>query len=149
MQAIFTTLLFQVFATVLVLDVLKTLFLGTATSLKRHSLKQYMVPEDADWHGGEAVAVDGPDVRRRFGAHRNNLENLLPFFIVGSLYLASGASATAGIVYFTLFFMGRSIHTIAYLSVMPKLRRNMYTLAWLSTIATGVHALSAILSAGM
>ena len=148
MEHIFATTLFQVFAAVLVVDVLKTLFLGTATSLKRHSLKQYMVPEDADWHGGEALVVDGPDVRRRFGAHRNNLENLLPFFIVGSLYLASGASATAGIVYFTLFIVGRSVHTVAYLSVMPKLRRNMYTLAWLSMIVTGVHALTAILAMG-
>ena len=75
------TALFAVFSTVLVLETLKTLVLGTATSLTRKKLQKYINAEDAKWLGGDAVESDHPDAARVFRAQRNNLENLLPFFI--------------------------------------------------------------------
>ena len=140
------TPLFAVFASVLVLETLKTLFLGTATAFTRGRLKKFLNQEDAGWLGGEAVEIDDPRPARLMRAHRNNLENLLPFFIVGSLFVASGANAVAGMAYFTLFFLGRAAHTFAYLNMHAKLRRNAYSLAWLAIIATAVHALISILS---
>lgn len=137
--------LFAVFTVVLVLESIKTLFLGTATAYSRTAPKQFLNKEDADWLGGEAVTVDHPVPARFMRAHRNNLENLLPFFILGWLFGVSGANASAGLVYFVAFFLARSTHTFAYLSKRPMLRRNAYVVAWLALIVMGGHAAYAIL----
>ncbi len=131
---------FAVFTIVLVLEALKTLFLGTATALTRGRLQKFVNQEDANWLGGEAVEIDHPDVARVIRAQRNNIENLLPFFIAGSLYLVSGASALVGMTYFVAFFVGRTAHTFAYLGKRAMLRRNTYSVAWLSIVAMSLHA---------
>ncbi len=135
------TPLFVVFAIVLILESLKSLFLGTVTAIKRGELKQFLNKEDADWLGGESLAIDHPDSARIFRAHRNNIENLLPFAILGLLYVSIGGDRYMGIGYFVTFFVGRVGHTYAYLNARPMLRRNMYTLGWLSLIALSVHLL--------
>jgi len=138
--------LFLVFAVVLILETLKTLGLGTATALRRQKTSRYINPEDAKWLGGEAVEVDHPDAARMFRAQRNNLENLVPFSLLGILYIIIGANLYAGIVYFTLFFMGRIAHTYAYLSEKPKFRRDAYSLGWLSCVLMSIHILIALAS---
>lgn len=139
MNQIIGTPLFTVFALVLIAESLKTLFLGTATAYTRGRLKLFLNQEDADWLGGRAVDVEHPTPGRLFRAHRNNLENLLPFIALGGLYAVSGASATAGMVYFIGFFVARAGHTVAYLGKRATLRRNCYSLAWLLLILTGLH----------
>lgn len=140
MNDVLHTPLFAVFTVVLVLEILKTLFLGTATALTRGRLQKFINKEDADWLGGEAVEFDHPDAARVFRAQRNNLENLLPFFIAGCLYLLSGANTLVGMGYFVAFFIGRTLHTYAYLGERAMLRRNTYSLAWLAIIAMSLHA---------
>lgn len=140
MHQIIGTPVFTVFALVLIAESLKTLLLGTATAYTRGQLKLFLNQEDADWLGGSAVEVEHPGPARLFRAHRNNLENLVPFLAIGGTYLASGASAAAGMVYFAGFFIARSVHTVAYLGKRPALRRNSYSLAWLLLILTGLHA---------
>ena len=130
---------FAAFAAVLIVEVLKTLFLGMATPLARLKHKAWINQEDADWLGGKVVELDHPDAARRLRVHRNNLENLVPFFIVGCLFLWSGASATLGLVYFGAFLLGRLAHTYAYLGKKAMLRRNAYTLGFVSVVAMGVH----------
>ena len=140
MNDVLNTPLFAVFTVVLVLETLKTLILGTATVLTRGKLRIFNNQEDADWLGGEAVEIDHPDAARVFRAHRNNLENLLPFFVAGWLYLSSGASPFVGMAYFVAFFIGRSLHTYAYLGKRAMMRRNAYSLAWLAIVAMSLHA---------
>ncbi len=140
MNEILTTPLFVVFTAVLVVETLKTLFLGTATALRRRRLGKFINQEDADLLGGEAVEIDHPDAARIFRAQRNKLENLLPFFISGCLYLVSGANALVGIGYFVAFSVGRTLHTYAYLGRRAMMRRNMYSLGWLAIIAMSLHA---------
>lgn len=146
MSGVLNTPLFAVFAAVLIVESLKTLILGSATAFSRLGPKQFLNPEDAKWLGGEAVSVDHPTPARFMRAHRNNLENLLPFSILGALFLMSGASSAAGMVYFGSFFIARVGHTFAYLSKRPALRRNVYSIAWLAMIAMGIHAAVVILS---
>lgn len=140
MEHLVYTPLFALFAIVLILETVKTLFLGTATAVARGRLKTFINQEDADWLGGDAVAVDHPDAARIFRAQRNSLENLLPFLIAGGLYLLSGANAVTGMGYFVAFFVGRTLHTYAYLGKRAMMRRNAYSLAWLAVIAMSVHA---------
>jgi len=146
MNDILSTQLFAVFSIVLIAETLKTLFLGTATALSRLGPMQFLNQEDADWLGGKAVELDHPTPARIMRAHRNNLENLLPFFIVSSIFVLSNSNSTAGIIYFSTFFIARLAHTFAYIRKMPMLRRNMYSLAWLAIIVTGLHAGFSIVS---
>ena len=60
------------------------------------------------------------------------------------MYLASGASAGAGIAYCGVFLLARLAHTFAYLSRQPRLRRDAFTLAWLTNSAMGAHGLWAL-----
>lgn len=132
--------LLSVFAVVCALLVLKAQFLGAATAATRGRLKKFINPEDAVWLGGEHVNPDDERVQRIFRAHRNDLENLLPFFVGGTLYILSGAATTAGAAYFGVFLLARYAHTFAYLKQKARLRRDAYTLGWLVTIVISIHA---------
>ena len=132
--------LLAIFAVVCALLVLKAQILGAVTAATRLKLKKFNNQEDAAWLDGEHVNPDDERVQRIFRAHRNDLENLLPFFMGGTLYLVTGAPTTAGAAYFSLFLLARYAHSYAYLNQRPKLRRNAYTLAWLVTIVMSIHA---------
>jgi prostaglandin-E synthase 1 len=132
--------LLAVFSVVCALLVLKAQVLGAATAATRGKLKKFINPEDAAWLGGEHVNPDDERVQRLFRAHRNDLENLLPFFAGGALYILSGATATAGVTYFVVFLLARYAHTFAYLKRKARLRRDAFTVGWLITIVLSLHA---------
>jgi glutathione S-transferase len=132
------------FAAALVLLVYKAQILGAATAATRGKLGQFITQEDAEWLGGEYAFPDAPEVRRLGRMHMNDLEALVPFLIVGSLYLVSGASQTAGLVYFSLFPLVRLVHSFAYATRRPRLRRDAFATGWLINFVIGGHALWAI-----
>ncbi|MGG2362828.1 MAPEG family protein, partial [Salmonella enterica] len=74
---------------------LKALLLGTATAAMRGKHKRFINAEDAVWLGGEAVGLDTDPGARIGRSHRNDLENLLLFAILASIYLALGGPAVA------------------------------------------------------
>jgi uncharacterized MAPEG superfamily protein len=129
------------FATVLVLLAFKAQVLAAATAATRGKLKKFATEEDAAWLGGVYSNPDDERVQRIFRAHRNDLEALVPFAIVGSVFVLSGASAVAGIAYCAVFLAARLAHTAAYLGKRPRLRRDAFTVAWLVNFAMGSHAL--------
>lgn len=141
--------LWSAFAVVCALLVLKAQVLGAATAATRGKLKKFINPEDAAWLGGERVNPDDERVQRIFRAHRNDLENLLPFFVGGTLYVLSGAGTTAGAAYFGAFLLARYAHTFAYLRQEARLRRNAFTLGWLVTVVMSLHAAWASLASAL
>lgn len=132
---------FAVFVVVLVIESIKALLLGAATAFNRGKIGKYLNQEDADWLGGDAVVNDDPGPGRLFRAHRNTLENLVPFLVLGMVYLAVGANSTIGIVYFAGFLLSRLAHTYAYLNRRPMMRRNAYTTGWIIQLAMAIHVL--------
>lgn len=140
MSSLSSSALLAVFAVVCALLVLKAQVLGAATAATRGKLKKFINPEDAMWLGGEHVNPDDEQVQRIFRAHRNDLENLLPFFVGGTIYILGGAATTAGAAYFGVFLLARYAHTFAYLKQKARLRRNAFTLGWLVTIVMSIHA---------
>ncbi|RYC14007.1 MAPEG family protein [Ciceribacter ferrooxidans] len=119
---------------------LKALVLGAATAATRGRIKQFINAEDAAWLKGTHVELDSEAVARIGRAHRNDLENLLVFAIAGAIYLAAGASEIAGIIYSGFYVVARLLHTFAYLSGRPLLRRNAYTLGFFVIAVMAVHA---------
>ncbi len=139
-------MLFTVFGLVTLALSLKALMLGVATAATRGRLKQFLNAEDAQWLGGAHVNPDPEQVARIGRAHRNDLENLLLFAICGALYVVSGASQLAGLAYCGLFLLARLLHTFAYLTRRPLLRRNAYTLGFLVIAVMSVHGAGALIS---
>jgi len=133
-------LLFTVFGLVVLTLGLKALMLGAATAATRGRVKQFINAEDAEWLKGAHVNPDVEPVARIGRAHRNDLENLLLFATSGTLYVASGASQLAGLIYCGLFLAARLLHTLAYLSGWARFRRSAYTLGFLVIAAMSVHA---------
>ncbi len=141
---IFNTPLLTVFGLVTLALGLKALLLGAATAATRGRLKQFLNAEDAAWLKGAHVDPDPEAVARIGRAHRNDIENLVLFAIAGGLYVAVGASPLAGLVYCGLFLLARALHTFAYLTARPLLRRNTYTLGFLVIAVMSVHAAVAL-----
>lgn len=141
--------LFMLFSIILIVESIKTLFLGTTAAFNRKIVGHFLNEEDATLLGGKAVEIDHATPGRFFRAQRNNIENLLPFLILGSLYLISGASMLSGAIYFSVFFLARLAHTFAYINKRPLLRRNTYATAWLAQIVIGIHAGAVIVQNGL
>lgn len=134
------SVLLEIFGLTTIALALKALFLGTFTAATRGKLKSFLNVEDAAWLDGAHVNPD-PEAVARFGrAHRNDLENLLPFFVCGAFYVVSGGPLWIGAFYCGAFLIGRVLHTIAYLCARPKLRRNAYTIGFLVIAIMAVHA---------
>ena len=140
MSGLSSNVAMAIFAVVCALLVIKAQALGAATAATRGKLKKFMNQEDAAWLGGEHVTPDDDRVQRIFRAHRNDLENLLPFVIGGALYLHSGTAPTVGAAYFFGFLLARYAHTYAYLQRKARMRRDAFTVGWLVTIAMSIHA---------
>jgi glutathione S-transferase len=119
---------------------LKALFLGAATASKRGKLKSFLNAEDAVWLGGAHVRPDPEEVGRLGRAHRNDLENLLPFFACGLLYVVFDGMAIIGDVYCAAFLISRVVHTMAYLAERPMARRNAYTVGFAVIAIMALHS---------
>ncbi len=65
---------------------------------------------------GAAVTLDTPPgVARVLRAHRNALDNIVPFLILGLLYVLLGATTRMAWIMFGGFTAARFLHTLAYL----------------------------------
>ena len=61
--------------------------------------------------------------------HQNDLENVVPFVLVGLLYSLTGPDAATAITYFRVFAASRLCHTVAYVLPLPQPSR---ALSWLT-----------------
>lgn len=92
---------------------------------------------------GATPKFDDPDVERVRRAHRNDLENILPFFTVGLLYMLTNPEPFIAINLFRAVAVARIIHTLVYaVVVIPQPARG---LSW--GIAYGATAYMAVKTA--
>ena len=74
---------------------LKTMASGVYTSSIRLRRHVYISPEDYEMQGQPVAQQADPDVERARRIHQNDLENGLPFFVIGFVYALTGPGATA------------------------------------------------------
>ncbi|KFB40178.1 AGAP000163-PA-like protein [Anopheles sinensis] len=93
----------------------KMLFMSPLTSLTRVRKMAFANPEDASAVSRKLKPkLDDPDVERVRRAHQNDLENILPFFAIGFLYLLTNPAPFLAINLFRLVAASRIIHTLVY-----------------------------------
>jgi uncharacterized MAPEG superfamily protein len=111
--------LYGVCAAVLVLKMWLT---GNGTGLLRVRKGVFISPEDYAVTGRPAATAPDEQVERVRRAHRNDLENILPFLVVGFLLAASGASYGLLWWLFVPFTLARVLHTVFYAAAMQPWR---------------------------
>merc|ERR1712130_985288 len=60
------------------------------------------------------------DVERVRRAHLNDMENILPFFCLGLLYIFTNPALSTAVLVFRIFAACRITHSIVYLLVIPQ-----------------------------
>jgi glutathione S-transferase len=116
---------------------LKTMAVGTYTSTLRIRKRVYISPEDYEMQGHTPAAAADADVERARRIHQNDLENHLPFALVGLVYALTGPSSLGLWLCFAGFPLARILHSIAYARALMPHRTIAFTygyfvLLWMS-----------------
>jgi uncharacterized MAPEG superfamily protein len=122
---------------------LQILVLALLTGLARLRGGIWVNPEDAEAFKGEKVAADHPDVVRANRSHMNTLENAVPFFVVGWLYVLTGATRTGATTYFATFVAARILHSIAYALGIQPWRSIAFFIGVFAIVGMAVHVIRA------
>ncbi|KAK6184276.1 hypothetical protein SNE40_002042 [Patella caerulea] len=100
---------------------LKTLAMGPVTLYYRVRNKAYCNKEDTVWVGekGAKPVLDDEDVERSRRCHLNDLENIVPYFMIGIVYIAARPKPSTALWHFRIFTASRFFFTLAYMIPLP------------------------------
>ncbi|KAI2665457.1 Microsomal glutathione S-transferase 1 [Labeo rohita] len=116
---------FLAFSTYATIVVLKMMLMSFMTSYFRMTKKAFSNPEDTNLSAKASedrkklVRVD-PDVERVRRCHLNDLENIVPFVVIGLLYALTGPDLSTALLHFRVFVGSRFVHTVAYVMAVPQ-----------------------------
>jgi uncharacterized MAPEG superfamily protein len=88
-------------------------------------------PEDK---GQKVVESDPPEVARVLRAHRNAADNILPFAVLGLLYVLWGGSPLTTAIFCGVFVAARVGHSLAYLNEKQPWRTILFSVGGLDTL---------------
>ncbi|XP_069376215.1 microsomal glutathione S-transferase 1 isoform X1 [Paralichthys olivaceus] len=87
-----------------------------------------------------------PDVERVRRSHQNDLENIVPFVVIGLLYALTAPELSAALLHFRIFAGARIFHTVAYVCALPQPSRGLgFMLGLLVTFSMAYRVLSTVL----
>jgi len=124
--------------------VIKVLAMVPLTGRQRFRKNVFVAEEDIRAFGkGKEPKYDDPDVERVRRAHRNDLENVLPWFIITYLWLGTGPSLWLAKMLIRTFVLARIAHTISYVIIPQQPTRAI--VFFVGFVITGYQALSTLL----
>ncbi len=136
---------FQAYALSSTLVAVQMILLAFYTGAVRGKSKQFINPEDSIVNKGKLAEHEHPDVSRVQRAHANALENAVPFFVVGALYVATGASKTGAQAYCYTFLAARVLHSIVYIGGRQPFRTILFMVGALATLGMAYHVIRAVI----
>ena len=73
------------------------------------------------------------------------MENIFPFLFLGAIYSLIGPSLPVARLHFLVFFLGRMLHSVAYLLALRAPTRSLaYTVAQIPCVSMAVQILMAV-----
>jgi prostaglandin-E synthase 1 len=97
--------------------------------------KTKTTPNKEDSKGGASlVESEPPEVARVLRAHKNAMANIVPFAILGLVYVLAGGNATVAVAVFGVFTFARLAHSFAYLGGKQPWRSIWFGLGGLATL---------------
>jgi len=145
MQSMMDDPAFKLYAIASTIVALHMILLALWTGRVRARYRTFTNPEDARWREAGHAEVDHAEVARVKRAHQNAVENAVPFFAVGFLYAASGATRNGALAYFSTFATARVLHSIFYLRGRQPFRTLMFGLGVLAILGMALHVVRAAL----
>ncbi|MFT4569442.1 MAG: putative MAPEG superfamily protein [Hyphomicrobiaceae bacterium] len=136
---------FSLYAICSLVLALKMLALGAGTGVVRIVRGNYISPEDYSTFGTTPAAAPDPLIERLRRAHQNDLENIIPFFVIGALYALSGPSYNTAWWLFTTFTAFRVLHTITYAAGLQPWRTIVFEGANIANFILAFLALASLL----
>ncbi|XP_032402140.1 microsomal glutathione S-transferase 1.2 [Xiphophorus hellerii] len=139
---------FQAFVTHAAIVTLKMMLMGPVTSYFRYTRGSFSNEEDVARKSDDEkkkLLRSHPDVERAQRCHRNDLENIIPFFFIGLLYALSGPDLSSALIHFRVFTASRIFHSFAYILAFPQPSRGLsYMLGMLTTLSMAYNLLSKV-----
>lgn len=123
--------------TILILS-LDMLFLWAYSGAVRGKAKATPNQEDARG-ANKLIEIEPPEVARVLRAHANAMANIVPFAILGLVYVLAGAPVMTAAIVFGVFAFARIAHAFAYLGGKQPWR----------SISFGVGALATLVLMGL
>jgi uncharacterized membrane protein YecN with MAPEG domain len=137
----FATPALQAWAAASLVVILKMMGVGVYTSVLRLRHRVYISPEDYAMQGHPAAEGPDEDVERARRIHRNDLENVLPFVLVGLVYALCEPSSVGLRVCFVGFPVVRILHTFFYARALMPHRTIAFSLGFFITLWMAVASL--------
>uniref|UniRef100_A0A8C2F871 Microsomal glutathione S-transferase 1 n=1 Tax=Cyprinus carpio TaxID=7962 RepID=A0A8C2F871_CYPCA len=104
---------FLAFSTYATIVVLKMMLMSLMTSYFRLTKQNFSVECDGKH-------INGFMTRSLGECHLNDLENIVPFVVIGLLYALTGPDLSMALLHFRVFVGSRFIHTVAYVMALPQ-----------------------------
>ena len=136
MQTLAANPSFAIYALSIVVLSLNVLGLWGYSGGVRAKTKTTMNPEDARTtaKGADVVAADPPEVARVLRAHRNAVDNILPFALIGFLFVAFGGSPLMTAIFCGTFTAFRLVHSLSYLAAKQPWRTLSFVVSSAATV---------------
>ena len=128
----------RVFAGCCVVVCLELAALAFATPIVRAKRNVWLNEEDAKRFNGAVADVEHADVARLTRVHRNQLENFVPFFALGLLWIAVGGAPRLSVPVFIAFTVARVAHALFFLLRMGRARTAAHTVSWLALVILAI-----------
>ncbi|CAF0989569.1 unnamed protein product [Adineta steineri] len=125
-------------------SIAKMMCMGAFTLTKRFSQDAFANPEDLTLarHHSSVVTTNDPDVERVRRNHLNDIENIVPFVLVGFFYVATNPNRDIAYWHFRIFFISRLIHTVCYQMPLPQPGRFLAcAVGYLTTLSMALQVL--------
>ncbi|XP_060083342.1 microsomal glutathione S-transferase 1-like [Ylistrum balloti] len=91
---------------------------------------------------GQTTIFNDIVVERTRRCHQNDVENVIPFVLVGVLYVLTEPDPWWAAFHFRMFTFCRICHTLAYLFAIPQpARASMFGFGWFTVASMGVSVL--------
>jgi uncharacterized MAPEG superfamily protein len=122
------------------------IYLWAYSGIVRNELKSTPNPEDVSPFGAKLSDTEPAAIARVLRAHANAQAIILPFLVLGLVYVLMGGSQGAGIAYFSTFTVARWLHSWAYLGSRQPLRTLFFIIGALPLLALLGHVVWLLLS---
>ncbi|WAQ99362.1 MGST1-like protein [Mya arenaria] len=137
--------LFRTYAFYACFLLIKILSNNVITVYYRTIRKSYRVPEDYVMaNAKDTGGSTHPDVERAVRIHVHDIENIVPFILIGFFYVLTGPTVALATWYFRLFTCARLLHTASYLLKLQPYRTIGHVLATVINVLMATSTLCSL-----
>jgi len=123
---------FVAYAVSLIVLSLNLLLLWAYSGVVRGKVKT--TPNNEDAKAAKLVEIESPEVARVLRVHANATASIIPFALLGLVFVLAGGSALAAEVIFGVFVVARVAHSFAYLNGKQPWRSIFFTVGGVTTL---------------